>query len=167
MLVYIPLEFKPNKFLWTNFLHLLELSETQLFLRSNAFLGTLPWLIPSSIQDIRGFPDSSVGKESTCNAGDPGLIPGSGKSSGEGIGYLLQCFWASLVAQWVKNLPAMWETWVWFLGWDYALENEIWRTLQYSGLENSMGCISPWGQKESDMTGWTSLHFTSYKTLTV
>ena len=59
-----------------------------------------------------GFPDSSVGKESTCNAGDPGLIPGLGISPGEGIGYPLQYSWASLVAQLVKNLPAMWETWV-------------------------------------------------------
>ena len=59
-----------------------------------------------------GFPDSSVGKESACNVGDPGLIPGSGRSTGEGIGYLLQYSWASLVAQLVKNLPAMWETWV-------------------------------------------------------
>ena len=53
-----------------------------------------------------GFPHSSVGKESTCNAGDPSLIPGSGKSPGEGIGYPLQYSWASLVAQLVKNLPA-------------------------------------------------------------
>ena len=53
-----------------------------------------------------GFPDSSVGKESVCNAGDPGLIPGSGRSTGEGIGYPLQDAWASLVAQLVKNLPA-------------------------------------------------------------
>ena len=59
-----------------------------------------------------GFPDSSVGKVSACNAGNPGLIPGSGRSPGEGIGYLLQYFWASLVAQLVKNLPEMWETWV-------------------------------------------------------
>ena len=56
-----------------------------------------------------GFPDSSVGKESTCNAGDPGSIPGSGRSTGEGIGYPLQYSWASLVAQLVKNLR---ETWV-------------------------------------------------------
>ena len=34
-----------------------------------------------------GFPGGSVGKESVCNAGDPGLIPGSGRSPGEGIGY--------------------------------------------------------------------------------
>ena len=58
------------------------------------------------------FPDSSVGKESACNAGDPSLIPGLGRSPGEGKGY----------------------------------------PFQYSGLENSMDCISPWGHKESDMT---------------
>ena len=65
-----------------------------------------------------GFPDSSVGKESTCNVGDPGLIPGSGRAPGEGIGYALQCSWAplkggswtSLVAQRLKRLPAMEET---------------------------------------------------------
>ena len=69
-----------------------------------------------------GFPGSSVGKESTYNAGDPGLIPGSGRSSGEGIGYPLQHSWASLVAQLVKNPPAMWETWVQSLGWEDPLE---------------------------------------------
>jgi len=57
-----------------------------------------------------GFPDSSAGKESTCNAGDPGLIPGSGRSAGEGIGYPLQYSWTFLMAQLVKNLPAMQET---------------------------------------------------------
>ena len=58
-----------------------------------------------------GLPhDSSVGKESTCNAGDPGLIPGLGRSAGEGIGYLPQYSWASLVAHLVKYLPAMQET---------------------------------------------------------
>ena len=49
------------------------------------------------------FPDSSVGKESACNAGDPGLIPRLGRSTGEGIGYSLQYSWASLVVQPVKN----------------------------------------------------------------
>ena len=53
---------------------------------------------------------SSVGKEPTCNAGDPGSIPGSGRSAGEGIGYPLQYSRVSLVAQWVKNLPATQET---------------------------------------------------------
>ena len=50
-----------------------------------------------------GFPGSSVGIESACNAGDPGLIPGSGRSAGEGIGYPLEYFWASLVTHMVKN----------------------------------------------------------------
>ena len=59
---------------------------------------------------IQGFPHSSVGKESACNAGDPGSIPRSGRSSGEGKGYLLRYSRASLVAQLVKNPPAMWET---------------------------------------------------------
>ena len=54
----------------------------------------------------------SEGKESACNAGDPGLIPGWGGFAGEGIGYPLQYSWASLVIQLVKNPPAMWETWV-------------------------------------------------------
>ena len=70
----------------------------------------------------RGFPHSSVGKESTCNAGDPGLIPGSGRFVGEGIGYPLQYSWASFVAQLVKSSPAMWETWVRSLGWEDPLE---------------------------------------------
>ena len=56
-----------------------------------------------------GYPDSSAGKESACNAGEPGSILGLGRSPGEGIGYPLQYSSAFLVAQWVKNLPAMWE----------------------------------------------------------
>ena len=54
-----------------------------------------------------GFAHSSVGKEFACNTGDPGSIPGSGRSSGEGIGFLLQYSWVSLAAQLVKNLPAI------------------------------------------------------------
>ena len=69
-----------------------------------------------------GFPDSSVGKESACNAGDPGSIPGSGRSTEEGIGYPLQYSWASLVAQLVKKSPAMQENWVLSLGWEDPLE---------------------------------------------
>ena len=68
------------------------------------------------------FPDSSVGKESACNAGDPGLIPGLGRSLGEGMGYPLQYSWASLVAQLVKNPLAKQETWVRSLGWEDPLE---------------------------------------------
>ena len=65
---------------------------------------------------------ASVGKESACNAGDPGSIPGLGRSAGEGICYPLQYSWASLVAQLVKNLLAMQETWVQSLGWEDPLE---------------------------------------------
>ena len=68
------------------------------------------------------LPDSSVGKESSCNAGDPSSILGSRRSAGEGIGYPLQYTWFSLVTQLVKNLPAMWETWVQSLGWEDPLE---------------------------------------------
>ena len=57
-----------------------------------------------------GFADSPVGKESACNAGDSSSIPGLGRSAEEGIGYLFEYSWASLVTQLVKNLPAMWET---------------------------------------------------------
>ena len=67
------------------------------------------WATRSS---ILGLPGSSPGKESACNAEDPWLIPGSGRSPGEGMGYPLQYSWASLVAQTVKNLPVMLETWV-------------------------------------------------------
>ena len=69
-----------------------------------------------------GFPDSSVGKESAWNAGDSSSIPGLGRSPGEGIGYPPQYSLASLVAQLVKNLPAVQETWVRSLGWEDPLE---------------------------------------------
>ena len=69
-----------------------------------------------------GFPGSSAGKESSCNAGNPGSIPGSGRPAREGIGYPLLYSWTSLVAQLVKNLSAMWETWVPSLGWEDPLE---------------------------------------------
>ena len=75
-----------------------------------------------AVLHLLGFPGSSEGKESACNAGDPGLIPGLGGSPGEGIGYPLQYSWASLVAQLVNNLPAMWKTWVQSLGWEDPLE---------------------------------------------
>ena len=81
---------------------------------------------------ISGFPDGPVGKESTCNAGDHGWVPGSGRSAKEGIGYPLQYSWTSLVAQLVKNPPAMQETLVWFLGREDMLEKGIGYPLQYS-----------------------------------
>ena len=71
---------------------------------------------------IRGFPGSSAGKEFSSNAGDPSLIPGLGRSPGEGIGYPLHYAWASLVAQIRKSPPVMLETWVLSLGWEDPLE---------------------------------------------
>ena len=79
---------------------------------------------------------SSVGKESACNARDPSPIPGSGRSAGEGISYPLQYSWASLVAQLVKNFPAMWET-----GFERSRGEGKGYPLQCSGLENAMDCI--------------------------
>ena len=98
---------------------------------------------------IRGFPDSSVGKESVCNAGDPGSIPGSGRSSGEGIGDPLQYSWASLVAQLVKNPPAMQETWVWSLGWEDPLEKGMLPTPifwpgEFRGLSHRVAKSQTW-----------------------
>ena len=72
-----------------------------------------------------GLPGSSAGKESAFNAEDPGLISGSGRSPGEGIGYPLQYSQASLVAQSVKNPLAMQETWVRSLAWEDRLEEGI------------------------------------------
>ena len=85
-----------------------------------------------------GFPDSSVGKESSCNSGDPGSIPGLGRSAGKGIGYPLQYSWASLAgkesacnAGALGSIPG--------LGRSPGEGNDY--PLQYSGLENSMDCI--------------------------
>ena len=101
----------------------------------------------------RRFPDSSVDKESACSKGDPHSIPGVGRSAGEGIGYPLQCSWASLVTQLVKNLPAMWETWVQSLGWKDPLKRGKATYSGILGLENS----SPWDHKQSDTTEQLSL----------
>ena len=85
---------------------------------------------------FKGFPDSSVGKESTCNAEDPASIPGLGRSAGEGIHYPLQYSWSSSVVQLVNNLLALWETCVQSLGWEDPLKKGkathssilVWRT---------------------------------------
>ena len=99
---------------------------------------------------LLGCSDSSVGKESACNAGDPSSIPGSGRSTGEGRGYPPQYSWASLVALAGKesacnagdlgSIPGLGR---------YPGEGKGY-PLQYDGLENSMD--SPWGHIESDMT---------------
>ena len=92
--------------------------------------------------------DSSVGKESTCNAEDPGSIPGSGRSAGEGIGYALQYSWASLVAQLVKNLAAKRETWVQSLGWVGKIlrrRDRVPSPVFWPGEFH--GLYSPWGHR--------------------
>ena len=96
---------------------------------------------------------SSVGKESTCNVGDPVSIPGLGRSPGEGIGYPLQYSWASLVAQMVKNLTAMQEIKVQSLGWENLLQKRMGiysstLTGEFYGQRNVAG-YSPWGPNES------------------
>ena len=108
--------------------------------------------------DALGFPYGSAGKESNCNAGDLGSIPGSGRSSREGIGYPLQYSWASLVDQLVKNPPAMRETWVRSLGWEDSQEKgKATHSVFWPGEFH--GLYSPWGRKESATTEWFSLHF--------
>ena len=111
---------------------------------------------------VLGFPGRSVGKESTCNAGDPGLIPGSERSAGEGIGYPFQYSWASLVAQLVKTCNAG------DLGSIPGLERCPGEgkcyPLQYSGLKNSMDCIVHGVAKSR--TRLSDFHFISqYNTL--
>ena len=79
----------------------------------------------TSTKVTMGLPGSSAGKEHVCNTEDPGSILGLGRSPGKGIGYSFQYSWASLVAQMIKNLPAMQETWIQSLGWEDTLEEGI------------------------------------------
>ena len=88
------------------------------------------------------------------------MIPGLGRTTGEGIGYSLQYSWASLVAQLVKNPPAMWETWARSLGWEDPLERgtAIHYPLKYFGLEHSMDCIVH--RVAKSWIGLRNFHFT-------
>ena len=86
----------------------------------------------------KDFLCSSAGKESTCNAGNPSLIPRLKRSPGKGIGYPLQYSWAFLVVQTVKNPLSMRETWVQSLGWEDPPGGGHGNPLQYSCLENPM-----------------------------
>ena len=104
----------------------------------------------------QGSPGSSAGQESARNAGDPSSIPGSGSSSGEGIGYPLQYSWASLVAQTVKNPPATRETWAGEIPWRRAWPpTPVFLPGEFHG-QRSLAGDSPWGRKESDTTEWLS-----------
>ena len=88
-----------------------------------------------------GFPGSSAVEENACVAGGLGSIPGSGKSPREGSGYPLQYSWASLVTQRVKNPPAVWETWVWSLGWEDPLEKGM------ATHSCRLACRIPWTEE--------------------
>ena len=95
------------------------------------------------------FPGGPTGKISACNAGVPGSIPRPGRSPGEGTDSPLHYPWASLVAQMVKNPPAMWETRVRSLGWEDTLEEGMATHSQYSCLEN------PHGQRSAALSLWS------------
>ena len=105
----------------------------------------------------QGFPGSSAGKESACSAGDPSSIHELGRSPGEGNGYPPQYSSASIVAQLVKNPPAMQETWVWSLGLGRSPGEGNGYPPQYSGLENPMDCIVHWVAKSQ--TRLSNFHF--------
>ena len=96
------------------------------------------------------FPDSSIGKEFACTAGEPGSIPGSGRSSGEGIGYPFHS-WASLVAQLVRihlqyGRPGF-DPWIRKIPWrrERLPKPEFWPGEFH-------GPCSPWGHKELNST---------------
>ena len=113
------------------------------------FYDDLQELLEQTPKKRHPFHHSSVGEESACNAGDPGLSPGSGRSSGEGIGYPLLYPWAFLVAQLVKNTPAMRETWIQSLGWEDTLEKG---KVTYS---NILAWRIPWTSVHGVAKSWT------------
>ena len=109
------------------------------------------WVL--KLGEVQGFPYNSVGKESACNAGDPGSIPGLGKSPGEGIGYTFPYSWASLLAQLVKKSACNAGDLGSIPGLGRSPGKRKGYPLQYAGLENSMDCIVHGGHKELDTTG--------------
>ena len=136
----------------------------------------------SCVSCIMGFLHSSVGKESACNAGDPGLIPASGRSAGEGIGYPLQYSWAFCVVQLIQNPPVMRKTWVQSLVWEDPLEKgkvthssilsmglprqECWNGLPHlppenlpdPGIDPKFSCVSCIGRRDFYLSPWEA-HF--------
>ena len=106
-----------------------------------------------------GFPGSSAGEESTCNARDPGLIPGAKRSPREGIGYPCQYSWAFLVAQTVKNLPAIQETLVWSLGWEDPLEEGMATHASILAWRIPMDRRAWWATVHGVPKSWTWLSF--------
>ena len=125
-----------------------ELAQTHVHCVGDAIQSSHPLSSPSppafnlsQHQDLFQWvsPLHQVVKVLECNAEDPSLIPGLEGSLGEGKGYPFLYSWASLVAQLVKNLPTMWETWVQSLGWEDPLEKGM--ATHSSGLDNFMDCI--------------------------
>ena len=112
-----------------------------------------PWVL-NICKRHWGFPNSPVDKKSPCNAGDPSLIPGSGRSPGEGIGYPLQYSWAFLVAQTVKKSTCTAEHLGSIPGLGRSPREGNSYPLQCSGLKESLAGYSPCGHKESDTTEW-------------
>ena len=110
--------------------------------------------------NLQGFPDSPVGKESACSAGDLGSIPGSGRFAGKGIGYPLQYSWASLWLSWQRICLQCGRP-----GFDPRVRKIPWRRERlptpvfWPG--KFPGLYRPWGLKESDKTEWLSLSFES------
>ena len=100
---------------------------------------------------IFGLPGSSAGKGSACNAGDPGSIPGLGRSARKGIGYLLQYSWTFLVVQLIKNLTVVWETWVRSLVGKIPCRRE-WLPTPVFWPGELHELYSPWGLKVLDTT---------------
>ena len=123
--------------------------------KTSIFSPTFTWFFGQVLQLHGGFPDSSVGKGSACNAVDPGSIPGLGRSPGEGIGYLLQYSWASLVVQLVICLQCWrpgFNLWVGKIPWrKERLPTPVFWPAEFHGL------YRPWGHKESDRTDQLSL----------
>ena len=123
------------------------------------FLNNTPFKIMMNELLARVHTWLSAGKESTCNAGYPGSIPGSGRSPGEGLP--LQYSWAFLVTQMVKNPPAVWEPWVhpwdgkipWRRAWQ---PTPVFLTGESPGTEEPGRLHSPWSGKKLDMTEWLS-----------
>ena len=109
-------------------------------------------LLFNDFGNVRGSLIPQLVKNPACNAGDPSLIPGLGRSTGKRIGYPLQYSWASLVAHLVKKLPAMWGTWVGKIPWRRErLPTPVFWPGEFHGV------YSPWGHKESDTTEHPSL----------
>ena len=135
-----------NSCSWNVYTHLYTIDNTHTHLYTYTHTHILIHKLIHVYTHHLGFPGSSAVEESACNAGESGSVSGSWRLAGEGIGYPLQYSWASLLAQTVKNLPAMWETWVWetwvpSLGWEDPLEEGMQPTQVFLSGE------SPWTEE--------------------